>query len=98
MVDLFFVWISFVICLAYTFCHHFRIALSMASIFAICALHASGVFQEISTKSTTHNVVELLSNKLVALLLMDLFFLLAHSTLSIETDIEGPPILELFGY
>lgn len=98
MVDLLFVRVRFVIRLADTFCHHFRIAFFMTSVFAICALHSSSVFQEVSTKSATHNIVKLLSDKLVALLFMDLLFLLAHGTLSIKTDIERSSILKLFGY
>lgn len=44
------------------------IALFMTCILAIFALHAGRVLQEISTKSASHDVVELLEYKLVSTL------------------------------
>lgn len=90
--------ISLVVGFADTFRDHFGITLSMASVLAILTLHAGSIFQEIATKSTTHNVVELLGDKFVALLFVNLFLSLADGALSIKTDIEGSTILQLFGY
>lgn len=97
VVDLLFIRIGLIVCLANTLGHNFRVALSVTGILAVRALHTRCIFEEITTKSAPHNVVELLGNEFVALLLMDLFFLLTDSSLTVETNIKRPPILELFG-
>lgn len=98
MINLLFVWIRLVISFTYTFSHNFGITFLVTSIFAIGTLHSCGIFQKIATKSTTHNVVELLRNKFVPLFLVHLFFLLTNSSLSVETDIKGSTVLQLFCY
>jgi hypothetical protein len=98
VVNFLLVGISLVVGLADAFRDHFGITLPMASVLAILTLHTSSVFQEIATKSTTHDVVELLRDKFVTLLLMNLFLSLADGALSIKTDIEGSAIFQLFGY
>lgn len=60
VVQLLFVWIRLRIRFANALGDHFRIALLVAGIFAVFALHPGGVFEEFSTQSTSHNVVELL--------------------------------------
>ena len=67
MIDLLLVGIRFSIRLADTLGHDLGIALLMASILAIFALHASGVLEKISAQSTTHDVVELLYDEFVAI-------------------------------
>lgn len=96
MINFLLVWIGLIICFANTFGHDLWIALSVAGIFAVCTLHTSGIFKEVTTKSTAHNVVELLGNEFMALLLVDFLLLLADSTLSVKTNIKGPSVLELF--
>lgn len=98
VIDLLFIRIGLVVGLADTLGDHFGITLAVAGVLAVCALHTSSVLQEIAAKSTAHNIVELLRDELVALLLVDLFFLLADSSLSIETDVERSSILQLLGY
>lgn len=97
MVDPLFIGVGLVVRLADTFCDHLSVTLLVASVLAVCALHACGVLEEISTQGTAHDVVELLGDKLVTLLFVDLFLFLAHGTLSVETDIEGAAIFQLFG-
>lgn len=98
VIDLLFIRISLVVGLADTLGDHFGITLAVAGVLAVGALHASSVLQEITAKSTAHNIVELLCDELVTLLLVYLFFLLADSSLSIETDVEWSSILQLLGY
>lgn len=98
MINFLLVGISLVVGFADTFRDHFGITLPMASVLAILTLHTGSIFQEIATKSTAHDVVELLRDKLVALLFVNLFLSLADGTLSVKTDIEGSTIFQLFGY
>lgn len=93
MVDFLLVWIGFVIRLADTLGDDFRVTFFVTRVLAICTLHACSILQEISTESATHNVIELLCNEFVSLFFMDLFLLLANSTLSIETNVKWPSIL-----
>lgn len=60
----------------------------MASIFAIRALHASSVFEELAAECTAHDVVKLLLHEFVPILLDDLFFALTNGSLSSKTGIE----------
>lgn len=60
MVDFLLVRICLCIRLAYTLSYNTSITFSVTSIFAILALHASGVFEKIAAESTAHDVVELL--------------------------------------
>ena len=97
VVDLLLVGVGLVVRLADTLGHDLGVALAMASVFAIRTLHARGVLEEFSTERTAHDVVELLCDELVALLLVNLFLLLTHGTLTIETNVEGTAILQLLG-
>jgi hypothetical protein len=97
VVDLLLVGIGLIVGLADTLGDDLGIAFTVASILAVRTLHTRGVLEEISTQRTAHDVVELLGDKLVALLFVDLFLLLAHGTLSVETNIEGTAILQLLG-
>lgn len=98
MVDFFFVRIGLVIGFADAFGDNFLITFAMTRVLAIDALHTSGILQEISAKCTAHDIVELLSHELVPLLLVDLFFLLTNSTLSIKTNVKRTSIFHLFGW
>ena len=97
VVDFLFVRIGLVVGLADTLGDDLGIALFVASVLAIRTLHACGILEEFSTKRTAHDVVELLRDELVALLLVDLFLLLAHGTLTVKTDVKGTAVLQLFG-
>ena len=96
MIELLLVRIGFRIRFADTFGNNFRVALFMARIFAIPALHTGGVFQELPAKGTTHDVVELLEHKLMAVKFMDFFFALANGAFTVKTNVEGSSVFELF--
>lgn len=98
VVDLLLVGIRLVVGLADTLGDDLWIALSVTGIFAVGTLHAGSIFQEITTKRTAHDVVELLGDKLVTLLFVNLLLLLSDGTLTVETDIERAAILQLLGY
>lgn len=95
MVDLLLVWIGFCIRLTYTLRNHTGIALGVASILAVLALHAGGVFEEVTAECAAHDVVELLGHKLVTIHLVNKLLALTDSTLTIETKIEWSTVLGL---
>lgn len=95
VVDLFFVWVGFIVRLADALGDHFRIAFTMARVLAIGTLHACSILQEVPAKRAAHNVVELLCDELVALLLVDLFLLLTDCALSVQAVVEWTAILQL---
>lgn len=97
VIDLLLVGIGLVVRLADTFGDDLGIALAVAGIFAVGTLHAGSILQKVATQGTAHDIVELLRDELVTLLLVDLFLLLAHGTLAVETNVERTAILELFG-
>ena len=96
MIELLLIRVGLRIRFADTFSNDLGVAFFMACIFAILALHTSGILQELSTKSTTHDIVELLEHKFMAVKFMDLFFALADGTFTIKTNIEGSSVFELF--
>lgn len=98
MIELLLIGIGFRIRLADTFCDDFGVAFLMARILAILALHTGGIFEKFSAKSTTHNVVELLEHKLMAVKFIDFFFALADGAFTVKTNVEGSTVFELFGY
>lgn len=93
MVDLLLVRISFRITLTDTLGNHAGIALGMASVLAVLALHSGRVLEEVSAESTAHDVVELVLHKLVAVHLVNLLLALADSALSSETQIDLASVL-----
>ena len=97
VIDLLLVRVGLVIGLADTLGDDLGVTLAMTGVLAIRTLHACGILEEFSTQRTAHDVVELLSDELVALLLVHLFLLLANGTLTIKTDVKGTAILQLFG-
>jgi hypothetical protein len=98
VIDLLLVGVGLIVGLADTLGDNLRVAFTVASVLAVRALHARGILEEISAQRTAHDVVELLGDKLVALLFVNLLLLLAHGTLSVETNVEGTTILQLLGY
>lgn len=93
VINLLFIGIGLIIGFANTLGDNLGITLAMASILAIGTLHSCCVFQEVATKSTAHNVIELLCNELVSLFFVNFFLLLSDSTLTIQTNIEWSPVL-----
>lgn len=85
MVDLFLLGVGLGIRLADTLGNNTRVALRVASVLAVLALHTSGVLEEVTTESTTHDVVELPLHKLVAIDIVSLLLPLANGTLSTQT-------------
>jgi hypothetical protein len=75
---------------------HFAIALFMARVLAVRALHSSRVLQEISAQSAPHNVIELLLDKLMPVLFMDFLSPLSNGTFPVQTDVEGSSVFALF--
>lgn len=63
---------------------------------AVSTLHACSILEKVATKGAAHDVVEGLLDKLVTILLDDLFFSLTNGTLSAKTNIEGPALIVLF--
>lgn len=88
VVDLLFVRIGFGIALADTLGDDAGIAFVVAGILAVFALHTSRVLEEIPAKRTTHDVVELVLDKLVAIHLVDFLLALSNSALSSKTKIR----------
>lgn len=96
MVDLLFVRIRFGIALADTFGDHAGIALGVAEVFAILALHARRILKELSAKSASHDVVELVLNKLVPVHLVDFLLALSDGTFTPKTEINLTSVVVLF--
>lgn len=95
MVDLFLVRVCLCVRLADTLRHNLRVAFLMAGVLAVCTLHARSVFEEVTAEGAAHDVVECLHGELVAILFNDIFLLLTNGTLSVETDVERPSVLDL---
>lgn len=70
-------------------CDDFGVALLVAGVVAVGALHAGCVLEEFGTESAAHDVVELLLHKLVSILLDHVLFALTDGTLTTQTEIEG---------
>ena len=98
VVDFLLVWIGLVVGFADTLGDNLGVTLAVAGVLAVRALHAGSILEEFPTQCTAHNVVKLLGDKLVALLLVNLFLLLADGTLAVKTNVKGTAILQLFGY
>ena len=91
MVDLFLVLVRLIVRFTNALRDNFRIAFCVTGILAVCTLHPGRVFEEISTKRTSHDIVELLLDELVALFLVNFFLFLSNGSLSIETNVKRPP-------
>lgn len=95
MVDFLFVRVCLIVRFTNAFRNHLRVTFAMASVLAVGTLHASRILQEISTKSTTHNVIKLLRNELMPLLFVDFLFFLADGSLTVEAYIERSSSIHL---
>ena len=73
---------------ANTLCDDFAITFLVTCVFAIFALISRCVFEEFTTQSATHNLIELLHNEFMAIDLMDFFFALADCSLTTEGAVE----------
>ena len=60
----------------------------MTCVIAVGTLHTSSVLEKLAAESTTHDVVELLLDKFVAILLHDVFFALSDCTLSAKSKVK----------
>ena len=96
MIDSILIWIGFIVCFADTLCNDFGVAFLMAGVLAIRTLHPGGILQEFTTKCTAHDIVELLLDKFMTLLLVDLFLLLSNSPLAIQPNVEWSTSTHLF--
>lgn len=85
MVDLFLLGIGLGIRLADALGDNTRVALRVASILAVLALHTGRVLEEVTTESTAHDVVKLPLHKLVAVNIVNLLLPLTNGTLSAQT-------------
>ena len=94
VVDLLLVGVGLGVGLGNTLGDDARVALGMAEVLAILALHAGRVLEEISAEGTAHYVVELPLHKLVTVHLVDLFLALADGALAAEpVEVYRPAIL-----
>ena len=82
MVEFFLFRVRFGIRFRYALGNHFLVALFVASIFAVRALHASGILEKFAAERAPHDVVKLLLHELVAIHLVDFFLLCSNSTFS----------------
>lgn len=98
VIELRFVWIALCVGLADALGDHLWIALFVTHIFAVCALKANGIFEQLPTEGAAHDVVELLRNKLVTVQLVDIFLSLADGTFAIQTGIEWSPFSGFLGW
>lgn len=96
MIDLLFIRIRLGIGLADALGDDAGIAFGVAGITTILALHAGRVLEEFTAQGTTHDVVELLGDKLVTKHLVDLFLSLANGAFAIESGVEHAFVLGLF--
>ncbi len=89
--------VRFIICFADTLRDHVWVAFLVAGVLAVGTLHTGRVFQEVSTQSASHDIVELLLDKLVAVHFMYFLLSLTDSSFTIKTQVNGSPIFHLFG-
>lgn len=97
MIQLLFFGICLCVRLADTLGDDTFVTLLVASVLAILTLHACRILEEVSTQSAPHDVIELLLYEFVAVHLVDFFFTLPDSTLTVQTNIERSSILHLLG-
>ena len=95
MVDLLLVQVRLCIALADALGNYAGVALGVASILAIFALHAGAVLEEFRAEGTPHDVVKLVLDKLVPVHFVHSLFLLPDGALTIEPQIDWPAVLVL---
>ena len=74
--------------LGYTFRDYLAVALLVACVLAVSALHTSSIFEEVSTICTSHDVIKLLLHELVTILLVNLFFALSYRSFATQSNVE----------
>ena len=72
-----------------TFGDNKRVALGVTGELAFFALHAGAVFEELPAVSAENDAEEMLGDEFVAILLVYLFFSLAHGALASKTAFVG---------
>lgn len=97
VVDLLLVGVGLIVGFADTLGNNLGVTLAVTGVLAIRTLHACSILEEFSAQRTAHDIIELLSDELVALFLVDLLLLLADGTLAVKTDVKRTTILQLFG-
>lgn len=89
VIDLLLVRIRLCVGFADTLRDNTAVALSVTSVLAVLALHTCRILEKIAAECTTHDVVELLRNELVAIHLVNLFLPLSNGTFSVQTSIKS---------
>lgn len=95
MVDLLLLWVGLSVRFTDTLRDYTGITLSMTGVLAVLTLHSGRVLEEVAAKSTSHDVVELLRYKLVAVHLVNKLLALTNSSLTVEAEVEWTTILDL---
>lgn len=85
VVDLLLLRVRLSIRLADTLGDNARVALCVAGVLAILALHTCRVFEKVTAERAAHDVVELALHKLVSVDIVDFLLALTNGTLSTET-------------
>lgn len=93
MVDLLLLGVGLSVTLADTFGDDAGITLGVASVLAVLTLHTGRVLEEVAAQRTSHDVVELVLDELVAVHLVDLLLALTDSALSAKTEVYLPAVL-----
>lgn len=88
VIDLFLLGVSLSIRLADTLGDDAGVALRVACILAVLALHARRVLEEVTTERAAHDVVELPLHKFVSVNIVDLLLALANGTLAAKTGTQ----------
>ena len=70
----------------------------MTGILTILTLHTSRILQKVSTKSTSHDIVELLQDEFVPEHFMNFFFALTYGTFTVQANVERSSVCYLFYY
>ena len=89
MIDLLFVRIGLCVRFADTLRDDFWVARFVAGILTVRALHARSIFEEVSAKCASHDVVESLDRELMPILFDDVFLLLANGTFTTQTNVKA---------
>lgn len=95
MIDLLLIRISLRIGFTDALRNHAGVALRVAGVLAVLALHTGRVLQEVAAKRTSHDIVKLLRYELVSEHLVDQLLTLANGSLTVKTNIEWSPVLGL---
>ena len=98
MVELLLVGVGLGVRLADALGDNLGVAVLVAEVLAVFALHTRSVLEKFSTKCAAHDAVELLVDELVAVLFLYLFLALADGSFAAQAGIEGSLAPVLFGF